>query len=305
MFFGNMFFFIFSITADLNDLHTIKKRPWNPLDIICSCNKQHFGKILGNFHIVVIEMVVLLRVQYLQKCGRSISLIVTAGFVNLVQKHQRIGNLRLLKSHSDPAWHSSHISLSMTTDLSLVSHTAKADTHITLACSFRNRFGNGSLTGTWRSYQTEDRGFSLVCQLADRKKFHNSLFYILQAIMPLFQDLPCRLQILRIFRTLIPWKGKKCLDISPQNTAFCSIGTGNFESSDFFEDAVLHFLRCDKLFCFPSEFFCFICSVILSQFLTDQLQLLPQNIFTLILIYPFFQLLLKVTADIQHIDLIA
>ena len=41
------------------------------------------------------------------------------------------------------------------------------------------------------------------------------------------------------------------------------------------------------------------------KLLTDQLQLLSQNIFTLVLIHPLLQLLLKVMADVQHIDLIA
>ena len=39
MFPGNMFLLILCITADLNDLHSVKKWPRNPLDIIGCCNK--------------------------------------------------------------------------------------------------------------------------------------------------------------------------------------------------------------------------------------------------------------------------
>ena len=144
-----------------------------------------------------------------------------------------------------------------------------------------------------------------MCQFTDRKELHNSFLYILQAIVPLFQDLPCSFQILRILRAFVPGKRKKGLDISTENTALRCIGAGDLEASDFLENTVLHFLGRSQFSCFPTEFLCLISSIILPKLLTDQLQLLSQNIFTLVLIHPLLQLLLKVMADVQHIDLIA
>ena len=68
MFFGNVLFLILSIPGNLNDFHTVKKRPGDFLHVIGCCNKQNFRKILWYFDIMVIKMTVLLRVQYFQKC---------------------------------------------------------------------------------------------------------------------------------------------------------------------------------------------------------------------------------------------
>ena len=37
----NVLFLILCITADLNDLHSVKKRSWDSLNIVGCCNKQH------------------------------------------------------------------------------------------------------------------------------------------------------------------------------------------------------------------------------------------------------------------------
>ena len=79
-----------------------------------------------------------------------------------------------------------------------------------------------------------------MCQLTYRQEFHNTLFYILQTIMTFFKNLPGCLQVFRIFRALIPRKGKKCLNISPQNAALSGIGAGDFKAADFF-------VKCDPL----------------------------------------------------------
>ena len=254
---------------------------------------------------MVIEMTVLLRIQHLKKCRRSISLVITACLVNFVQKHKRIGNLCLLKGNGNPSRHSTHISLSMSADLSFILHTTKTDTDITLASGFCNRFGNRSLTGSRRSHKAKYRRFSFMCQLTYRQEFHNTLFYILQTIMTFFKNLPGCLQVFRIFRALIPRKGKKCLNISPQNAALSGIGAGDFKAADFFENAILYFLGSSKLFGFSSELLSLISSIVLAKLLPYQFQLFSQNIFTLVFIYTLFQFLLKVMADIQHIDLIA
>ena len=71
--------------------------------------------------------------------------------------------------------------------------------------------------------------------------------------MTFFKNLPGCLQVFRIFRALIPRKGKKCLNISPQNAALSGIGAGDFKTADFFENAILYFLGSSKLFGFSAD----------------------------------------------------
>ena len=138
---------------------------------------------------------------------------------------------------------------------------------------FCHRFRNRSLTGPRRSYQTEDRAFATVCQLADCKELHNALFDIFQAIMPLFQNLPCFFQIRKIFGFLIPWKSEKRLNISTEHTALGSTVVHAPETLNLFVQLILYFLRSIQCFHFLAIFFCYICSIFFSQLFTDQLQL--------------------------------
>ena len=62
-----MYLFIFRITADLNKLHTVKQRSWNGLYVVGGGDKEHLRQIHGNLHIMILEPVVLLRIQHLQK----------------------------------------------------------------------------------------------------------------------------------------------------------------------------------------------------------------------------------------------
>src|SRR5699024_10557882 len=84
---ANMPFFIFCIAADLYDLHSVQKRSWYGLKIVCSSNKQDIRQIQRDLYIIIPEFYILFRVKDLQKCGRSISLIIAAYLVDLIQEH--------------------------------------------------------------------------------------------------------------------------------------------------------------------------------------------------------------------------
>ena len=82
--------FIFGITVDLNDLHTIQQRPWDGLGSIGSRNEKNLRKIHGNLHIVIPESHILPTVKHLQKRGKSVPLIIVAHLIDFIQQHQWI-----------------------------------------------------------------------------------------------------------------------------------------------------------------------------------------------------------------------
>jgi len=173
----------------------------------------------------------------------------------------------------------------MTSDLSFVADSAQTDTYIFLMKCFCYRFRNGSLTGSRRSYQTQDRTLTARCQFTYCKEFHDTFLHIFQTVVTFFQDLPRLFKISGIFRFLIPRKSQKCLDISTQNTAFCRSIIHTLKSVDFFIQLVFYFLRCIQCFRFLSVFFRRICSILLTEFFPDQLQLFSENVITLIFVY--------------------
>ena len=62
MLFRNMLFLIFRVARDLDQLHTIQKRSRNALHRIRRRDKQHLGEVDRDFHIVIAEFLILLRI---------------------------------------------------------------------------------------------------------------------------------------------------------------------------------------------------------------------------------------------------
>ena len=130
MFCRNMQLFILRITADLNYFHTVKKWPGDCLQRVSRRHKCHLRQIDRDFQIMITETVVLFTVQHLQKRRKSISLIVCADFINLIQKEQRVLYPGALNTVCNPSRHCTNISFSVPTDFSLITDTAKRNSHI-------------------------------------------------------------------------------------------------------------------------------------------------------------------------------
>ena len=193
----------------------------------------------------------------------------------------------------------------MTTDLCFISHTAQTDAHIFFVHGFCDRTGNRSFTGSRRAHQTEDRAFSLVCQFAHGKKFHDTLFDIFQSIMTFLKNFPCFFQIIGIHRLFVPRKGKHCLNVTAEYRIFRDIAVCILKAFNLFADLFFYFATGLKLLKLLFELLCIVRSIVFSQFLTDQFQLFTQDIFSLILVYSGFHFLLKVSSDLHDLDLIA
>ena len=253
---------------------------------------------------MIVKTTVLLRIQHLKKCSRSITLIITAGLVNLIQEHQRIAYSRLLQCSRDTSRHCSHISLTMSADLSLIPYTAKADPYIFLMKGLCHRFRDRCFAGSRRTYKTENRALASGSQFAHCKKFHDTLLDILKTVMSLFQDFPCFLKIHGIFGFFIPWQIQQSLNIRAQHTAFCRTAVHALKPVDFLADLVPDFFGSLKLFEFIPVFFCRVSRIILSKLLSYQLKLFSQNILSLVLVHPGFEFMLQIVSDLKHLDLI-
>ena len=192
---------------------------------------------------MIVKMAVLFRVQYLQKSCRHISLIVTAGLVDLIQKHQRISHSRLLQGLRNPSRHRTDIGASVSTYLCLIADTSKTDSHILFIQCPGHRTGNGCFSSSRRSYQTEYRTFPFLCEIPDSQKLHDPLFDLFQSIMIFFQYLESCLQIIGVFRLTVPRHIQQCTDIVPRHISLSIIVADRFESLNLLADSLFDFRR--------------------------------------------------------------
>ena len=170
---------------------------------------------------------------------------------------------------------------------------------------FCNRSGNGGFTCSGRSYQTKDRTFSLMCQFADGKELHHTLLHIFQTVMTFLKYFPCFFQIIRICGFLLPRKCQHGLNITTQYCILGYIAVGILKSLDFFADLLFYLIAGLKFLEFLLKLLCVIRSIILTQFLTYQFQLLSENIFSLILINSGLHFFLEISANLHDLNLIS
>ena len=189
MFFSDVEFFVFCITVDFYDLHTIQKRSRYGLHCIGSGDEQHFRKVQRDFQIMIPKLTVLSSIQHLQQGGGRIPAgVVAAHLIQLIQKHQRILDPGLPNSSCDPPGHGAHIRFSVTADLRLIPDSSETDPHILSVQRTGHGFGNGCFSGSRRSHQTQDGAFALAVQLADSQIFQDSFFHLFQTIVILIQN---------------------------------------------------------------------------------------------------------------------
>ena len=64
---GNLCLFLGDVARHLNDLHTVEQRAWDRVEVVGCGNEQHLGEIVVYIQEVVVEGIVLLRIEHLQK----------------------------------------------------------------------------------------------------------------------------------------------------------------------------------------------------------------------------------------------
>ena len=184
----------------------------------------------------------------------------------------------------------------MSPDLRLIPHTAKADADVFFIQRLYNAACNRGFTGSGRSYQTDNRAFSLLGQRAHRQKFQHTLLYLFQTIMIPVKNLLRASQVGGFAGSLVPRKLQKCLDVGTFHTGLCTVCGKPFESGDFFCDLFLYFFRGFKLL---QLFFiqCCIRRIVLPQLLLNIFQLFPQNVIFLVFIHTFPHFFRQIRAD--------
>ena len=236
-----MFLLIAGIAGNLNDLHPVHQRPGNGLKIIGSGDKQHLRQIHRQLHVMIGEPAVLLGIQYLQKGGGSVSLVIAADLVDLIQQHQRILHAGLDKPRRDSSRHGPHIRSPVSPDLRLIPDASQGNPHIFFIQGSGHGPGDGSFSRSRRAHQTENGAFPLLRQRTDCQELHNPLLHFIQPVMVRLQHLPGFLHIPVVPGCLVPGQLQQGLDITPHHLALGIVVSHILEPADLLGDLLLDF----------------------------------------------------------------
>ena len=87
---SDFYLLLHDITTHLDQLHTVQQRLGNCVQIIGSCDKHNFAQIIIYIQIIIMECIVLLRIQHLKQSRSGIALEIIRYLVDLVKDKHRV-----------------------------------------------------------------------------------------------------------------------------------------------------------------------------------------------------------------------
>ena len=241
---------------------------------------------------MVAERTILLRIQHLQKCGRRITTKISSHLVDFIKQEHGVHATTRLHTVNNTARHRADIGTAMAADFGLVTHAAQR-----YARKFAlNRLGNTAcqarLAHARGTNKTEDRATCALRQRTHRKIFQNALLNLLQSIMVCIQRILRLFQIKIILGELTPGQGQQRLDIAADNSSLRRHRRHLHQAAEFLVHlgsyVSRHFQLCHLLLIFRNLG---LHVLAVAQLLTDNLNLLTQIIFLLVLLYSLMYLL--------------
>ena len=188
---GDLDLLVLGVAGDADDLHAVHQR-LRHVQRVGRGDEHHVRQIEIDLEIVVVEGVVLLRVEHFQQRRRRIAAPVGAELVDLVEQEERIGRLRLLHRLDDLAGHRADIGAPVTADFRLVAHAAKRHAHELAARGLGDRLAERGLADARRTDEAQDRALHLAGALLHGEIFEDALLDLLEPVMIVVEDLSRR-----------------------------------------------------------------------------------------------------------------
>ena len=120
----NLQLLVLGIALQPDDFHAVQKRLWQ-IKAVGRCHEHHVGQVQVDFEIMVIELVVLFRIENLKQCRRRITAEILPKLVDFVEQEQRVHRSRFFQIGRDLTGHRTNIGPAMATNLCFITHAAK------------------------------------------------------------------------------------------------------------------------------------------------------------------------------------
>ncbi|MNO77287.1 hypothetical protein D3C76_683900 [compost metagenome] len=180
--------FIFGVAGQTNHLHPIEQRRRN-VHGIGGAQEHHVGQVVVDFQVMVVEVVVLLRVEHFQQRRSRVATHVAAHLVDFVEQEQRVADTHFCHLLNQSSWHRTDVSTAMTTNFRLVTHTAEGHAHEFAVGGVSNRLRQGRFTHPGRTDQAQHRTTNFLHAFLHGEVFEDAFLDLFQAIVVGIEDI--------------------------------------------------------------------------------------------------------------------
>ncbi|KIH90129.1 hypothetical protein SPBR_00171 [Sporothrix brasiliensis 5110] len=145
------------VAGQVDHLHAVQQRRRNGVQAVGRRNEQHAAEVVRHRQVVVLERVILFRVQHLEhRRGRVAVVAGRPDLVNLVQQDHRVGHAHLAQALHNQARHRRHVCAPVATDFRFVADAAQRDPVELAAQRRRHRPRQARLAHARRAHKQQD-----------------------------------------------------------------------------------------------------------------------------------------------------
>ena len=186
---GYFFLLLRQIAFHFDNFHAVEQGARNGLQTVGRGDEEHLGEVEVEVQIVVVESIVLLRVEYFeQRAVRVAVVIVFRHLVNLVEHEERVGRLGFGNALDDAARHGADVGASVAAYLSLVVDASQGDAHILAAQGFGDALAERCLAHSRRAVKAEDGSLVRFAVAQGGQMFQNALLHLFHAVVVAIED---------------------------------------------------------------------------------------------------------------------
>ncbi|MNM70670.1 hypothetical protein D3C81_823070 [compost metagenome] len=178
---------VLGVTRQADDFHAVEQRR-RDVHRVRGAQEHYVGKVVIDFQVMVVEVVVLLGVKHLQQRRRRITAHVAAHLVDLVEQEQRVTHAHLGHLLDQATRHRADVGATVATNLGLVTHATEGHAHELAVGGGSDRLGQRGLADAGRPDQAQHRTADLLDALLHGKVFEDAFLDLFQAIVVGIED---------------------------------------------------------------------------------------------------------------------
>src|SRR5690554_4052937 len=229
---GNVDLLVFGVTRNPDDLHTVQQRRRN-IHGVGGTHEHHIGKVVIHFQVMVVEGVVLFRVQDLKQGRRRVTPMVHTHLVDFIKQEQRVFHLYLGQLLQQLARQGADVGFAVTTDFRFVTHATQGHAGVFPVGSLGNGLPQRGLAHTGRPYQAQYRPFDLLHPALHRQVLKDAFLDFIQAVVVPVENLARFFQVVANAAALFPGHCQHPVDVAPHYRGFGRHGRHHLQLVQF------------------------------------------------------------------------
>ncbi len=267
-------------------------------------DEHDLGEVVLDVEIVIGEGVVLFRIEHFQQRRGGIAAEVHRHLVHFVEEEDRVDRAGLLHPLDDLAGEGADVRAAVAADLGLVADAAEGEADELASGGAGDRLRQRGLPYARRADEAEDRPLGLLHELAHGQELENALLDLIEAVVVLVEDLLGQVDVLDLFRRLLPGDGDEPFDVIAGDGRFRGDAGHRFQALELLDGLFLGVLRHARLFDLLAELLDLVRAVVLpAQLVVDGLDLLVEVILFLRTLHLLLDLGVDALVDVDLLDL--